>query len=287
MSITTTMAESPPPPPSLPPNPNHMVPPIPHTDAPQSPASPISLLSKRPKLRVTSEFDSDTSLFFHKVSCKVLDSFAKLKLSFQNNNKGEPSQPSLLSLPNYSPFIMTLKNRMPLSRLLSILVLSSILRLPMMSRHNKERWQWLLTWAILVMHLKSHLLFQLLVCFIGEKEEEEARRTLSVSGIVKSQLTYGIFTAQFSDEDLKLRYCYKDETVSFIPSISLPSSALSFAFKRRFTPSNKLSYWYNFDSNNWSTVYKHTYGKDLKFKAGYDSDASLGWASLWVSIPIY
>jgi hypothetical protein len=42
---------------------------------------------------VTSEFDSDTSLFFHKVSCKLLDSFAKLKLSFQNNNKGEPSQP--------------------------------------------------------------------------------------------------------------------------------------------------------------------------------------------------
>ena len=34
-------------------------------------------------------------------------------------------------------------------------------------------------------------------------------------------------------------------------------------------------------------MYKHTYGKDLKFKAGYDSDASLGWASLWVIIPIH
>lgn len=43
------------------------------------------------------------------------------------------------------------------------------------------------------------------------------------------------------------------------------------------------SYWYNFDSNYWSAVYKHTYGKDLKLKAGYDSEVRLGWASLWVS----
>lgn len=43
------------------------------------------------------------------------------------------------------------------------------------------------------------------------------------------------------------------------------------------------SYWYNLDSNYWSVVYKHTYDKDLKFKAGYDSEVRLCWASLWVS----
>ena len=42
------------------------------------------------------------------------------------------------------------------------------------------------------------------------------------------------------------------------------------------------SYCYNFDSNYWSAVYKRTYGKDFKFKAGYDSEVRLGWASLWV-----
>lgn len=47
------------------------------------------------------------------------------------------------------------------------------------------------------------------------------------------------------------------------------------------------SYWYNFDANNWSAVYKHTHGKDLKFKAGYDSEVRLGWASLWVSHSIF
>lgn len=152
--------------------------------------------------------------------------------------------------------------------------------------------------------------------------------------------------------------------MSFIPSISLPSNALSFAFKRRFSPSDKLrlelplsvnfgiclgivcaywlwmqcyfvfasdicgnifmgkqtskrilgmpesqrvlfhamsifievfsepvfvficSYWYNLDSDYWSAVYKHTYDKDFKFKAGYDSEVRLGWASLWVSSSI-
>lgn len=46
------------------------------------------------------------------------------------------------------------------------------------------------------------------------------------------------------------------------------------------------SYWYNFDTNYWSTVYKHTVGEDYKFKAGYDSEVRLGWASLWVNFSI-
>lgn len=32
----------------------------------------------------------------------------------------------------------------------------------------------------------------------------------------------------------------QDEALSFIPKVSLPSNALSFAFKRRFGPSDKL-----------------------------------------------
>nr|AFK35828.1 unknown [Medicago truncatula] len=70
--------------------------------------------------------------------------------------------------------------------------------------------------------------------------------------------------------------------MSFLPILSLPSNDLSFAFKRRFGLSDKLSYWYNCDSNYWSAVYKHTYGEDFKLKAGYDSEVRLGWASLWV-----
>ncbi|KAK9287820.1 hypothetical protein L1049_016262 [Liquidambar formosana] len=129
---------------------------------------------------------------------------------------------------------------------------------------------------------KATLKFPLGEISLEEREDEEVKRLFSINGILKAPLSNGICTAQYKDEDLKLRYCYKDEELSFIPSISLPSNALSFAFKRRFGPSDKLSYWYNFDSNYWSTVYKHTVGKDFKFKTGYDSEARLGWASLWV-----
>nr|GFC46958.1 outer envelope pore protein 37, chloroplastic [Tanacetum cinerariifolium] len=72
-----------------------------------------------------------------------------------------------------------------------------------------------------------------------------------------------------------------DEQTTFIPSLLLPSNALSFAFKRRFSPSDKLSYFYNFDTNFWSAVFKHTVGKDYKVKAGYDSEVRLAWASMW------
>ena len=48
-----------------------------------------------------------------------------------------------------------------------------------------------------------------------------------------------------------------------------------------------VSYWYHFDSDNWSVVYKHTVGKDYKLKAGYDSEVRLGWASLWVSFTTF
>ena len=62
-----------------------------------SPAPAASLFSfpKRPAIRVTSELDSDSSIFTHRVSCKLLDSLAKVKLSFQNDRKGQLFQPQL------------------------------------------------------------------------------------------------------------------------------------------------------------------------------------------------
>ncbi|KAG2328370.1 hypothetical protein Bca52824_011098 [Brassica carinata] len=60
-----------------------------------------------------------------------------------------------------------------------------------------------------------------------------------------------------TSKKLLVSFSIQDEALSFIPTISLPSNAASFAFKRRFIPSDKLSYWYKFDSNMWSAVYKH------------------------------
>jgi hypothetical protein len=63
--------------------------------------------------------------------------------------------------------------------------------------------------VFLLLQPRATLKFPLGEVSLEEKEEEELRRTLSVSGVVKSQLMNGLCTAQFSDEDLKLKYCYK------------------------------------------------------------------------------
>ncbi|ONM32586.1 Outer envelope pore protein 37 chloroplastic [Zea mays] len=174
---------------------------------------------------------------------------------------------------------------------------------------------------------------------IKEKILDERDRILSVNGLVKSRVLHGVCTAVYNDNVMSIKYRYKDDEVSFIPSISLPSNSLSFAFKRQLTPLDKLrqqnkiqhnsgilvsvpnsrrqylhpngvlllfitddnlvemmfmsylielpkllvsSYWYNFDTNYWGAIYKHKAHKHLKWKAGYESDNRLGWASLWV-----
>lgn len=56
---------------------------------------------------------------------------------------------------------------------------------------------------------KATLKFPLGEVSVEEKEEEEAKRILSINGIAKSQILNGLCTAQYADEDLKLRYSYK------------------------------------------------------------------------------
>ncbi|XP_050372321.1 outer envelope pore protein 37, chloroplastic [Argentina anserina] len=281
------MADSSAPPPPALPNPNY-----PADSLPPPPAR----FFKRPSVRVTSEFDSDSSVFFHKVSCKLLDSVAKLKVSFSNDHKGEVVSPPQVSF--ISQYLSIHYNFEDESTILN----SSVdvgPRLQFRASHDLKARQGEASmlakfpdpgYALQLSSTfpsaglpKATLKFPLgEVSFVEKEEEEQINRAYSMSGTVKGQIFNGLGTAYFAEDDIKLRYSFKDEEMSFIPSISLPSNALSFAFKRRFGPSDKLSYWYNFDSNYWSAVYKHTYGRDLKLKAGYDSEVRLGWASLWV-----
>ncbi|KAJ4958960.1 hypothetical protein NE237_026071 [Protea cynaroides] len=291
---------------SSPPNPNFLqqLPPPPEAaglpSPPQSlpaPGPPQSSSSRfsfpLPAFRLTSEFDSDSSIFFQKVSCKLFDNLAKLKLSFHNNHKGEVSDPQLHFVTKYLSLHYDLEEHNTLVKgsfdvggRLQFKAVQDVKaqqgEVAMITSLADPSCKLELSSAVPSVGLpKATFRFPLGEVSLEEKEEEEVKRVLSISGILKGQLLNGVCTAQFKDNDLNLRYSYKDEEMSFIPSISLPLNVASFAFKRRFGPSDKLSYWYNFDSNNWSTVYKRTVGKDLKFKAGYDSEVRLGWASLW------
>ena len=56
---------------------------------------PLFSFPRRPALRVTSEFDSESAVFFHKISCKLLDNLAKFKLQFNHSGKGDIAEPQI------------------------------------------------------------------------------------------------------------------------------------------------------------------------------------------------
>nr|GMD61530.1 outer envelope pore protein 37, chloroplastic [Ipomoea batatas] len=254
------------------------------------------LQSLRPKIRVTTEYDSDSTSFQHRISCRLLDSLAKVKLSFQNNGKGEISEPQVDLTSKYLSLHYDVEDQNAIVK--ANFDVTPGLQLEAVHDVKSQQGQVVMVADLAGPAYKFELSSS--VPAIGmprasfkfpygeisleqkEEEEEDVKKVFSINGILKGHILNGICSARYKDEDLNLRYCFKDEQMAFIPSISLPSNAVSFAFKRRFGPSDKLSYWYNFDSNDWSAVYKHTAGKDYKFKAGYDSEVRLGWASLWV-----
>ena len=63
--------------------------------APQQSSDTTVFSIPRPAVRVTTEYDSDSQVFFHKVSCRLVDKLAKLRISFLNNREGEVSCPML------------------------------------------------------------------------------------------------------------------------------------------------------------------------------------------------
>ncbi|KAB2069684.1 hypothetical protein ES319_A08G108700v1 [Gossypium barbadense] len=277
--------------PPPPPSPLELEPEPPPPSPP--PTKPYQFLSSLSSLRVTSEFDTDSRVFFHKLSCKLFDNLAKLKLSFINNAKREITEPQLALFSKYLSIYYDPEEQNAIFRgyynvgptwhfKAAIDVKAQQGELAVIAKLADPSYAVEVSSPVPDVSLpRATFRFPIGEFSLEEREEDDVPR-LSINGIVKGPILYGVGAARYMDEELKLRYSYKDGTMSFIPSISLPTNTASFAFKRRFSPSDKLSYWYNLDSNYWSVVYKHTYDKDLKFKAGYDSEVRLCWASLWV-----
>ncbi|KAK8599287.1 hypothetical protein V6N13_077218 [Hibiscus sabdariffa] len=254
----------------------------------------LSLLSEKSTFRVSSEFDSDSRVFFQRISCKLFDNLARLKLSFINNNKREILEPQLMITSKYFSIHYDPEEHNALLR--TSFDVGSTLHFSV-AHHVKAQQGEVSMYADLPhpgygIQLsstvpsaglpKATVRFPVGEVTLEEREHEDAPRTMSMRGILRGQVLNGVCSAHYMDGQLRLRYIYKDQLMSFIPSISIPSNAVSFAFKRRLTPRDKLSYWYKLDSNNWSAVYKHKYEKNFKFRAGYDSQVRLGWASIWV-----
>ena len=63
--------------------------------------------------------------------------------------------------------------------------------------------------SFLILQPRATLKFPFGEVSLLEREDEEVKRTLSINGILKGQILNGVCTAQYRDEDLKLRYIYK------------------------------------------------------------------------------
>lgn len=256
---------------------------------------------RRPGLRVTTEYDSEEAVFAHKVSCKLAGGLAKLRLSFQTDPQGQGEDPrQLFAAPvlgfstKHFSVMYDVERRNALLRGDASLPGGAVqLRashdvkdqegeVAVVTRLGDPSYKLELSSLVPYSGLpRATLHFPIGQVSMEERRNEDGEKMLSVYGIGKSDFLDGILTAQYSENDLNLRYCYKDNELTLIPTVSLPSNAVSLDFKRRFGSSDKLSYHYNFDTDDWHAVYKHTIGKNYKLKAGYDSEVRVGWASIW------
>ncbi|XP_044387700.1 outer envelope pore protein 37, chloroplastic isoform X1 [Triticum aestivum] len=310
---------------------------------PPPPPSKSGFLRGRPPIGVTSEFDSERQLFSHRISCRVLNGLAKLRLRVHHGAAGGAPTPEVALMGRNFSAVVDAASRGAVLRGTADLAGS----LHLSAAHNTKNYQ---NGEQSYIHIgcSTHCLsiscdheyddstvscirmdryFQLkynsrkegqgevavttnlgdspckielssLVppdglpratflfpngeVSVKEKKLDEGEKILSVNGIVKSHVLNGVCTALYNDNMMNIKYRYKDDELSFIPSLTLPSNSLSFAFKRQLTPSDKFSYRYHFDTNYWSAVYKQKASKHVKWKAGYGSDERLGWASVWV-----
>ncbi|XVF53336.1 hypothetical protein PTKIN_Ptkin05aG0091500 [Pterospermum kingtungense] len=210
-----------PPPPSLPPP--LPVEPLSPSPTPTEPNRFLSLQSKRPSLRVTSEFDSDSRLLFHKVSCKLFDNdnLAKLKLSFISNSKREISDPQLAFTSKYLSIHYDPEEQNALIK--SSFDVGSVLHFK--AAHDVKAQQGDVamianladpSYAVEVSSPvpyvglpKATIRFPMGEVMLEEREEEEVPRTFSINGILKGPILNGVCAAHYMDEELKLRYSYK------------------------------------------------------------------------------
>ncbi|TVU29278.1 hypothetical protein EJB05_20838, partial [Eragrostis curvula] len=293
------LSPPPPPPPSPPPPP---------PPPPPEPVASSARTSRRrlPGLRVTAEYDSEDGVFTNKVSCKLAGGLAKLRLSFQSDPQGQgilgdDPQQQLFAAPlvgfitkHFSVLYDVEERNTLLSGDASLpggaVQLRSSLdvkaqqgEVSVITRLGDPLYKLELSSLVPYNGLpRATFHFPIGEVSVEERRNENDEKMLSVSGIAKSDFLDGVLSAAYNENDLNLRYCYKDNELTLIPSASLPSNAVSLDLKRRFGPSDKLSYRYNFDTDDWNAVYKHTMGNNFKVKAGYDSVVRLGWASLWV-----
>ncbi|RRT63695.1 hypothetical protein BHE74_00018576 [Ensete ventricosum] len=210
--------------PPLPPPPLAPPPPSCHP-AEQRPAVPSAAGGRFssfrcPAMRVTSEFDSESSVFFHKVSCKLFDSLAKIKFSFQNDRGGQIAYPQLgfltkhfCALYDLESHNALLKGSFDIANFLQVRATHDVKEqkggVAIITSLANPLYKLEISSSVPSVGLpKTTVQFPLGEVSV-ERKDQETEKALSISGILKGELLNGVCTALYGDEDLSVRYCYK------------------------------------------------------------------------------
>ncbi|KAL2653291.1 hypothetical protein R1flu_021419 [Riccia fluitans] len=256
-------------------------------------------------LKASTEYDSDIGVFVNRVSARVFDGLAKFKASFERGPKGEVSAPLFGFSSKYLSVLYDSEDKNA-----EVTVCKNWRNLGVKYVRDVKAEQGVLTLTASAFSDKYNAELRLdvprtdgmprgSVTFpfgevkvfreTGEDEEGEEFSMMQTSGFLAGPALGGRLVADYKHENVNLRYTYKDDEMTLIPSISYPipynnnlSLSPAIQFKRQFDESNKLSYLYNFSSTDWSAVYKHKPNEAFKLKLGYDSNVRLFWGSTWI-----
>ncbi|CAK9875488.1 unnamed protein product [Sphagnum jensenii] len=245
-------------------------------------------------VKLSTEYDSEGAVFVNKLSARMLNGLAKLTGSVQREPGGDFRYPLFGVVTKYLSVLYDHEDKNAL-----VTVSADIgrnLQVKYLRDVKAQQGEVKLLGQTSNMKYKTQLAYDIppsttfpkaVITFpVGElRVEEETReedQVLAFSGFLGGSLLNGQVVGSYSEETATLKYTFKDEELTLVPSVSWPSLSPTLAFKRQFGPRNKLSYSHNFETTTWSTVYKHKPNEDFKLKLGYDSAVRLYWGSLWV-----
>jgi len=242
--------------------------------------------------KLSTEYDSEGSVFVNKFSSRIFNGLAKITGSFQREASGDLRYPLLGVVTKYLSVIYDPEDKNALVTLkadvgqnLQVKYLQDVKA--QQGELKVEAHTSSLKYRVAVSSDIPSATSPKVVCTfpIGEvraEVEKDEERAIALSGFFGGSLLNGQVVASYTDENATLKYTFKDEELTLIPSVSWPELSPTLAFKRQFGPQNKLSYFHNFETLSWSAVYKHKLNEDFKLKLGYDSDVRLYWSSIWV-----
>jgi len=248
---------------------------------------------KFPAVKLSTEYDSEGGMFANKMSARVFNGLAKLTGSIQREPSGDLRYPILGVFTKYLSVLYDHEDRNALvtmnadfGRNLSVKYQRDI---------NAQQGEVKVQAHTANLRYKTEISCDVpattlprVVCSfpVGQLRAEEVEldedRAIALSGFLGGNLFNGHVIASYSDESATLKYTFKDEELTLVPSVSWPQFSPSLCFKRQFGPKVKLSYFHNFETTAWSAIYKYKPVDDFKVKLGYDSDVRLCWSSFWI-----